>query len=91
MLIKKENAKVKKTKEVKLLTDSENEKLLKLMNEIKYKISLFNQDSGMLAMYMRNDSARLIKQLSKILISRGLLDKKMEVDFKYIADQLKKS
>ena len=81
----------KKTKEVKLLTESENKKLVSLLNEIKYKIGLFNQDSATLSMYMRNDSARLIKQLSKLLISRGLLDKKMEVDFRYIAEQLKKN
>ena len=91
LLTKNDSAKNKKTKEVKLLTESENRKLINLLNEIKYKIGLFTQDSGTLSMYMRNDSARLIKQLSKILISRGLLDKKMEVDFKYIADQLKKS
>jgi hypothetical protein len=90
-LTKNDSVKNKKTKEVKLLTESENRKLVNLLNEIKYKIGLFTQDSGTLSMYMRNDSARLIKQLSKLLISRGLLDKKMEIDFKYIADQLKKS
>lgn len=90
-MTKNDSAKNKKTKEVKLLTESENRKLVNLLNEIKYKIGLFTQDSGTLSMYMRNDSARLIKQLSKLLISRGLLDKKMEIDFKYIADQLKKS
>ena len=90
-MTKNDSAKNKKTKEVKLLTKFENDKLVNLLNEIKYKIGLFNQDSGTLAMYMRNDSARLIKQLSNLLISRGLLDKKMEVDFRYIAEQLKKS
>jgi hypothetical protein len=81
---------VSHVKEVKTLTEAEKAQLDKYLVDFKYKLAVCQENSGLLTLYKLEDSAKIINQLSKLLISRGLLDKKMETDFRYIVDSLKR-
>lgn len=75
-------------KEVTVARGLEKTKLITSLNDFKYDIAIAPDAETRNYLY-RRDSAKIIFSLSQMLLKRELIPKEMEVDFKYIVNQLR--